>query len=75
VPFVVTVDDQRIYLGAFMSPESSVSFDGPTIVLPSGREHHYRIDPRYPGGPAPAPDPRADPDLRALLEEAGKLAP
>jgi len=75
VPFVVTVDEQRLYLGAFMSPESSAPFDGPTIVLPSDRDHHYTIEPRYPDGPAPAPDPRADPDLRALLEEAGKLAP
>lgn len=76
VPFVVTVDDDRLYLGAFFVADSSESFDGPTIVVGNMSEYEFVIEPSYPGGgPVADPDPRADPRLLELLSSAGKLAP
>lgn len=76
VPFVVTVDGERIYLGAFFTSLSSDGFDGPVIVVEDVEQTSFVIEPSYPGnGPVPEPDPRADPRLMELFSSAGKLAP
>jgi hypothetical protein len=76
VPFVVTVDEERVYLGAFFTSLSSEGFDGPVIVVEDIGETSFVIEPSYPGNePLPEPDPRADPRLMELFSSAGKLAP
>jgi hypothetical protein len=75
LPFVVMADDQRIYLGAFVSGDSSVAFDHPVIVLDDMTATSATIAPGYPAATPPTPDPRADPRILQVLGEAGKLAP
>ena len=76
VPFIVTVDEERIYLGAFFTGLSSEGFDGPVIIVEDVEQASFVIEPSYPGdGPVPEPDPRADPRLMELFSSAGKLAP
>lgn len=80
VPFVVTVDRQPIYAGAFWTPLSSLSFDGVVIldpmVLPNETPAHpaIRIDLGCPGPDFfTGPDPRNDPRILAAFKAAGKL--
>ncbi|MFA5310024.1 MAG: hypothetical protein WC370_11180 [Dehalococcoidales bacterium] len=74
--FVVCVDKGPVYWGAFWTPISSQSFGGVTIMTQSP----------FPGGDTvtlelgyPSPgfyngeDPRSNPEIRASLEQAGKL--
>jgi hypothetical protein len=74
--FVVCVDKQPLYWGAFWTPVSSVSFDGVTIWKPYSLREPYivSLELGYPsasfyGGE----DPRNNPDVIKSLEQAGKL--
>jgi hypothetical protein len=75
--FVVCVDRQEIYWGAFWAAYSSQSFDGITIMLKpplSPEKDTIQIGQGYPsssfykGG-----DPRSDPRIMDSLKKAGKL--
>ncbi len=75
VPFVVCVDKEPIYSGAFWSPLSSLSFDGVVImllpgVMPGAQLDYARIEANFIGE---RPDPRPDPRILRALERAGKL--
>lgn len=74
--FMVCVDRQSIYWGAFWTPISSISFDGVTIWKPYSSEGPtiITLELGYPsssfyGGE----DPRSSPEILASLEQAGKL--
>ena len=74
--FMVCVDKQLIYWGAFWTPISSISFDGVTIWKPFGSEKTpvITLELGYPsssfyGGE----DPRNNPVIMRSLEETGKL--
>jgi len=74
--FLVCVDKGPIYWGAFWTPFSSMSFDGVTIWKPFILEepHIITLELGYPsssfyGGE----DPRNNPEVMRVLEEAGKL--
>ncbi len=61
--FVVCVDRQPVYWGAFWTPLSSQSFDGVTIIKPLGAQDIIQIGLGYPGPDFfrekdPAPTPR-----------------
>jgi hypothetical protein len=76
VSFVVCVDKQLIYWGAFWAPYSSQSFDGVTIWVPSFNEQENTITIEL-GYPSPSfyqgEDPRSNPVILESLEKAGKL--
>jgi len=74
--FVVCVDRQPLYAGAFWTPISSISYNGVTIWKPLiPREPQIiKLELGYPsssfyGGE----DPRANPEIFKSLEQAGKL--
>jgi hypothetical protein len=74
--FVVCVDRNPIYWGAFWTPISSISFDGVTIWKPLSSQEPKVItlelgypSSSYYGGE----DPRSDPEIFESLERAGKL--
>jgi len=75
--FVVCVDKNPVYWGAFWTPISSISFDGVTIWKPGfgvARENTVRLELGYPspsfyGGE----DPRSNTQVLLSLERAGKL--
>jgi len=76
--FVVCVDRQPVYWGAFWPMYSSLSFDG--VVIPvspmfSTYDHGIRIELGYPGAGFwnGRDDPRDAPDIKAALAAAGKL--
>lgn len=72
--FVVCVDRQPMYWGAFWTPISSMSFDGVTILKPLGAQDTIQIGLGYPGGGFfQGTDPRSDPEVFRSLEQAGKL--
>lgn len=76
--FVVTVDNQRIYMGGFRNSLSSAACSAPVINL--GPEctidHSIYIGRYYVSPPEPdEPDPRIDPRIYKALEEAGILIP
>lgn len=76
LPFVVVVDAEPIYLGAFFTSLSSSSFGQPVIVLEDIAEGAVRIERAYPSpGAATGSDPRGDPRILELLEAVAKLAP
>ena len=75
LPFVVCVDKEPIYSGAFWSALSCWSFDGVVImtlpgVLPGAQRGYIRIEASFSGERA---DPRSDPRILRALEAAGKL--
>ncbi|MFN8443111.1 MAG: hypothetical protein U0175_20220 [Caldilineaceae bacterium] len=75
IPFVVCVGKERIYLGAFWTPLSSLSYDGIVIMQPlDDAQTTIQISVGY---PAPevftGNDPRADPRIIRALEQMGKL--
>lgn len=75
IPFVVCVGNERIYLGAFWTPLSSLSYDGIVIMQPlDDTQTTIQI---HLGYPAPevftGNDPRADPRIIKALEQSGKL--
>ncbi len=75
IPFVVCVGAERIYAGGFMTPASSISFDGIVIGEPYDRERRViTIGLGYPSPEAfTGTDPRSDPRVLQSLEAAGKL--
>ncbi|HUU01548.1 MAG TPA: hypothetical protein VM425_08925 [Myxococcota bacterium] len=78
VPFVVAIDEQPVYLGAFYSSLSSASFDHPVVLVDElePTTNSAVIHRSYPPGHQPdTPDPRSDPRIFELFREAGKLAP
>ncbi len=74
--FVVCVDKEPIYWGAFWTSISSMSFDGVTIWKPS-RSQEPNVITLELGYPSPSfytgEDPRNHPKVMGSLEEAGKL--
>jgi len=74
--FVVCVDRNPIYWGAFWTPISSISFDGVTIWQPLMLNEPYVITLNM-GYPSPSfyggEDPRSNPEIMTSLEQAGKL--
>lgn len=75
--FVVCVDRQPLYWGAFWVGYSSQSFDGITIMLMpplSTEEDTIQIGHGYPSsGYYKGEDPRSDPRIMDSLKKAGKL--
>jgi hypothetical protein len=75
-PFIVCVNKQPVYWGAFWTPVSSQSFDGITIWTPSFNENinTISIGLGYPGaGFFTGEDTRFNPLIKDALEKAGKL--
>lgn len=73
--FVVAVDGQPIYWGAFWTPVSSMSFDGVTILslLPANGDS-IQLQLGYPSeSHFTGQDPRSNPTIMQALERAGKL--
>ena len=74
--FMVCVDRQSIYWGAFWTPVSSISFDGVTIWQPGSSQDPAVIALQL-GYPSPSfyggEDPRDSPEISRALEQAGKL--
>lgn len=75
LPFVVCVDRQPVYWGAFWTPISSMSFEGVTIMpMLSATSRTIQIRLGYPSsGFFQGDDPRFNTAVRKTLERAGKL--
>ena len=73
--FVVCVDRQPVYWGAFWAIYSSMSFDGVTILTPLFPDRHtVRLELGYPSESFySGEDPRPNPDIMQSLQQAGKL--
>jgi hypothetical protein len=75
-PFVAVAESELIYLGAFTTCESSMSFAVPSVMV-DGRMFHTNqatnvlvVDRAYPTAQFGAgPDPRGDPRIRRALEK------
>jgi len=74
-PFVVRDDAGVIYEGRCISGESSIGYDGPTIVVGDWTVAPplFAVEGSYPGGKQAAGGPRFAPRLRAALEKVGVL--
>jgi hypothetical protein len=75
--FMVCVDRQPIYWGAFWTPLSSQSFDGITIMKPLGSSDSrvIKIEPGYPSASYfNGEDPRNNLEVIGSLQQAGKLS-
>ncbi len=74
--FVVCVDGEPIYWGAFWTPISSMSFGGVTIWKPS-RSQEANVITLELGYPSASfyegDDPRSDPEVIGSLKKSGKL--
>ena len=79
-PFVVVVNGERIYLGAFYTSVSSIPFVLPVIVVDSAERHQARaqgflyIERAYPVSHAVGVDARSDERIRSVLSNLKKLA-
>jgi len=76
--FVVCIDRNPIYWGAFWTPISSISFDGVTIWKPLGPQDTkvIRLDLGYPSSHFyEGEDPRSSTQVLESLQQAGKLTP
>lgn len=74
--FMVCVDKQPIYWGAFWTPVSSQYFTGVTIWIPlfSQQENTIKLELGYPSASFfQGDDPRSNCDIMKSLEQAGKL--
>jgi hypothetical protein len=74
LPFVVLADGERVYMGAFISSTTSATFDHPVVVLEHMSEWSAEIERGWPVAPN-EPDPRNDPRVLEILQEANKLVP
>jgi hypothetical protein len=75
-PFVVVVDGEPLYVGAFYTGLSSIPCPLPTLLMDDiRRTNTVQIGRAYPTQPfgGGAPDPRSDPRLKKVLQELGKL--
>ncbi|MBN1856569.1 MAG: hypothetical protein JW846_06435 [Dehalococcoidia bacterium] len=75
--FMVCVNGQPMYWGAFWAPISSLSFTGVTILKPLGSHdlNTIRLDLGYPSDSFfEGEDPRDNADVLESLERAGRLA-
>jgi hypothetical protein len=74
--FVVTVEGQPIYAGAFMAAYFSRSYDGVVILWPPMNQDAATIQLQL-GYPGPnffvGQDPRSDPRIMSALQQSGKL--
>ncbi len=74
--FIVCVDKNRVYWGAFWTPISSQSFDGVTIWKPYSlsRPNIITLEPGYPSSSFyRGEDPRNQPEIISAFQKAGKL--
>jgi len=73
--FVVCIDRDPIYWGAFWTPISSMAFDGVVIVKPSSpKTRVVQIQLGYPSANAfTGTDPRSSEEILQALARAGKL--
>ena len=73
--FVVCVDRQPVYWGAFWAVYSSMSFDGVTILTPLFPDRHtIQLELGYPSESFySGEDPRPNPGIMRSLQQAGKL--
>ena len=74
--FLVCVDRQPVYWGAFWTPISSQSFHGVTILVPHLPQEGYiiKLELGYPSsGFYQGEDPRTNCTIMQSLEQAGKL--
>lgn len=72
--FVICVDRQPVYWGAFWTPVSSIPFNGVTILKPLSLDRQtIQLGLGYPSGYFTGNDPRPDPKIIQSLEQAGKL--
>ncbi len=72
--FCVCVNRVTQYCGAFWTPISSLAFDGTTIMISKPVRDSIKIGRGYPSDmDTTTPDPRDDPDVRSVLEAAGKV--
>jgi hypothetical protein len=73
--FLVCVDKNPVYWGAFWTPISSISFSGVNIWKLYGTEHNIiKLELEYPGtGFFQGEDPRNNPEIMESLKKAGKL--
>jgi hypothetical protein len=75
IPFVVCVGKERIYLGAFWTPVSSLSYDGVVILQPfEAKPTTIQIVLGYPVSDVfTGNDPRADSRIMKAFEQEKKL--
>jgi hypothetical protein len=79
-PFVIVVNGERIYQGAFYTSLSSISYTEPVIVVDNPEPTRPRqvdvltIDRGYPAKMARGEDRRSDERIRTALSKLGKLA-
>ena len=75
IPFVVCVGKERIYLAAFWTPLSSLTYDGIVIMQPlDDSQTNIWISLGYPAPEVYTEnDPRADPRIIKALEQNRKL--
>jgi hypothetical protein len=74
--FVVCVDKQPIYWGAFWTPVSSIAFNGVTIWVnhSAWQGNIIKLELGYPTPDfSQGEDPRSNPEIMQSLEQAGKL--
>ena len=71
LPFVLTVDGQRVYMGAFTTIISSVMVPLPSISVDDPATDRITIQ----AAPVGSVDLREDPRVSSLMEETGKLVP
>jgi len=80
IPFVIVVDGQRIYPGAFYTAFSSIPCGMPVIVTDRNGTNSRSmsdvifIERAYPDSPAQGRDPRSDQRVRTVFESLNKLA-
>jgi len=78
-PFVIVVNGERIYQGAFYTSLSSISYTQPVIVIDNPDPAQPRqgdvllIEPAYPAKMARGSDLRSDERIKAALSRLGKL--
>ncbi len=74
IPFVISIGDEVVYMGAFWPLYSSSPFDGVVIRVPIMENRSIQISLGYPGEILyTGDDPRSDPRIMDALETAGKL--
>lgn len=70
LPFVVVVDGERMYLGAFTRAMSSYAPPGPTISVDAINNEYFTIE-----APRTGNDPRFSPRVVEVLQKAVRLIP